>query len=50
MSKLNSRESSLWSVGEGYQVEHEMIRFASHDAKNEVAAGQTVCTILATES
>ncbi len=46
MSRLNSRESSLWSVGEGYQVEQEMIRFASHDAENGVAdSGQTVCTI-----
>ncbi|PBK91911.1 hypothetical protein ARMGADRAFT_192275 [Armillaria gallica] len=37
LAMLNSRESSLWLVGEGYQVEQEMIRFASRDAENVVA-------------
>ncbi|PBK66740.1 hypothetical protein ARMSODRAFT_342506 [Armillaria solidipes] len=46
LAMLNSRESSLWLVGEGYQVEQEMIRFASHDTENGVAdLGQTDATI-----
>ncbi|KAK0238303.1 hypothetical protein EDD85DRAFT_503855 [Armillaria nabsnona] len=44
LAMLNSRKSSLWSVGKGYQVEQKMIRFAPHDAENGLAdSGQTVC-------
>ncbi|KAK0497560.1 hypothetical protein EDD18DRAFT_1162837 [Armillaria luteobubalina] len=46
LAMLNSRKSSMWSVGKGYQAEQKMIRFAPHDAENGVAdSGQTNVTI-----
>ncbi|KAK0207352.1 hypothetical protein IW262DRAFT_660602 [Armillaria fumosa] len=44
LAMLNSRKSSMWSVGKEYQAEQKMIRFApGHDAENGVAdSGQTV--------
>ncbi|KAK0488430.1 hypothetical protein IW261DRAFT_349059 [Armillaria novae-zelandiae] len=46
LAMLNSRKSSMWSVGKRYQAEQKMIRFAPHDAENGAAdSGQTNVTI-----
>ncbi|KAK0457287.1 uncharacterized protein EV420DRAFT_1549994 [Desarmillaria tabescens] len=46
LAMLNSRKSSMWSVGKERQVDQKIIRFAPHDAESEVTdSRQTNITI-----